>query len=312
MTHVFGPVEIAIWRLFSGAAALAAFWWFRRGRLCIERRDWAYLAIAALAFTAPPQVIQAYVLAQGYGHGFFGTLVAAIPLLTILVSFPMLGILPSARELFGVLGGLVCMWLLLEDGVHRGMSMGLLALAFVIPLNSAISNTFIKWKLAHLPAVPLTTALLVVAGLALVPLQLSPVTLQSLDIVGPANGVITATSVVYMLLLGVVASGISTMVFIWMILEKGPLYAGMTTYVVPVVALLWGTVDNESISSRQLLAIAGVLAMVALVQSGVRPSLAATNFQSDARAAEPQLALVPTPELVAPAAMVSSPESQVA
>ena len=35
------------------------------------------------------------------------------------------------------------------------------------------------------------------------------------------------------------------MVFIWMILEKGPLFAGMTTYVVPVLALLWGTVDSR-------------------------------------------------------------------
>jgi hypothetical protein len=42
----------------------------------------------------------------------------------------------------------------------------------------------------------------------------------------------------------------------------------MTTYVVPVLALLWGTLDNETISPMQMAAIVGVLAMVALVQSG--------------------------------------------
>ena len=131
-------------------------------------------------FTAPPQVIQAYVLEQGFGHSFFGTMVAAIPLLTILVSVPMLGMLPTGRELFGVLGGLACMFLLVEDGVHRGMSSGLLALTLIIPLSSALSNTFIKWKLPHVPAAPLTTMLLVVAGLALVPLQLSPQLMASL------------------------------------------------------------------------------------------------------------------------------------
>jgi drug/metabolite transporter (DMT)-like permease len=312
VTHVFGPVEIALWRLFSGAAALAAYWWFRGGTFRIERRDWAYLAFAALAFTAPPQVIQAYVLAQGHGHGFFGTLVAAIPLLTILVSIPMLGVVPTERELAGVLGGLVCMWLLLEDGVHRGMSMGLLALAFIIPLTSAVSNTFIKWKLTHLSSVPLTIALLALAGFALLPLQLSPATLESLDVVGPQSAPITPVALVYMLLLGVVASGISTMVFIWMILEKGPLFAGMTTYVVPVLALLWGTVDNETISPRQMLAILGVLAMVALVQSGSPLDDAATEAPFDESVAKPHLAIVPSPELAAPTALTSPPESQVA
>ena len=50
----------------------------------------------------------------------------------------------------------------------------------------------------------------------------------------------------------------------------------MTTYVVPVLALLWGTVDHETISSRQMLAIAGVLAMVALVQTGSQPAMVST------------------------------------
>ena len=174
VTHVMGPVEIAIWRLFSGAAVVGFFWWLRRGEYRLERRDLANMIFSALVFTAPPQVIQAYVLEQGFGHSFFGTMVAAIPLLTILVSVPMLGILPTGRELFGVLGGLVCIFLLVEDGVHRGMSTGLLALTLIIPLSSALSNTFIKWQLPHVPAAPLTTTLLVVAGLALVPLQFSP------------------------------------------------------------------------------------------------------------------------------------------
>jgi drug/metabolite transporter (DMT)-like permease len=270
VTHFFGPVEIGIWRMLSGAAAVGVFWWLRRDEFYLRRRDWAYMMLAALVFTAPPQVIQAYVLAQGFGHSFFGTMVAAIPLLTILVSVPMLRVVPTSRELIGVLGGLACMSLLVEDGVHRGMSLGLLALTFVIPLSSALSNTFIKWKLPHVPAAPLTATLLVAASFALLPLQLSTPALEAMHISGPVNAAVTPAAIVYLLLLGVVGSGISTMVFIWMILEKGPLFAGMTTYVVPVLALVWGTVDHETISPRQMLAIAGVLAMVALVQTGSR------------------------------------------
>jgi drug/metabolite transporter (DMT)-like permease len=312
VTHVFAPVEIGIWRMLSGAAVVGLFWWMRRGEFRLTRRDWLYLFLAAVAFTAPPQIVQAYVLAQGYGHSFFGTMVAAIPLLTILVSIPMLGIMPTRHELIGVLGGLACMWLLVEDGVHRGMSFGLLALTFIVPLSSALSNTFIKWKLPHVPAAPLTTTLLVAASFALLPLQLSTPALEALHIAGPANATVTATSVIYLLLLGIVGSGVSTMVFIWMILEKGPLYAGMTTYVVPVLALLWGTVDSERISSQQMLAIVGVLVMVALVQTSSKHSMVPAEPAGRGTCVEPQLAVVPTPELAAPATMVSSPESQVA
>ena len=53
-----------------------------------------------------------------------------------------------------------------------------------------------------------------------------------------------------------------------MVLKRGPLFAGMTTYVVPMLALAWGQFDHESISAQQLVAMAGVLVMVGLVQSG--------------------------------------------
>ena len=313
VTHVFAPVEIAIWRMLSGAAVVGAFWWFGHGKFRFQRRDWMYMVLAALAFTAPPQVIQGYVLSQGHGHSFFGTMVAAIPLLTILVSIPMLGILPSARELVGVLGGLMCMGLLVEDGVHRGMSLGLLALTLTIPLSSAVSNTFIKWKLPHVPAAPLTTTLLVAASFALLPLQLSTPALEAMHIAGSASAPITALPVVYLLLLGIVGSGVSTMVFIWMILKKGPLFAGMATYVVPVLALLWGTIDRETISTRQMVAIAGVLTMVALVQTGSRPAVTLPGSEPLPDVApEPHLAVVPTPEFAAPNSHVTQTESQVA
>jgi drug/metabolite transporter (DMT)-like permease len=312
VTHVFAPVEIGIWRMLSGAAVVGFFWWLRPGEFRLARRDWMYMVIAAVAFTAPPQVIQSYVMAQGYGHSFFGTMVAAIPLLTILVSVPMLGIMPTRRELIGVLGGLACMWILVEDGVHRGMSSGLLALTLIVPLSSAVSNTFIKWKLPHVPAAPLTTTLLVAASFALLPLQLSTPTLEMLHIAGPANATVTPAAMVYLLLLGVVASGLSTMVFIWMILTKGPLYAGMTTYVVPVLALLWGTVDEERISSQQMLAIVGVLVMVACVQTGSKSTISPGEAAAEETGVEPELAVVPTPELAAPTSLVSSPETQVA
>lgn len=270
VTHVMGPVEIGIWRMLSGAAVVGACWWAKRDQYRMTIRDFVLIAVASLLFTAPPQIIQAYVLEQGFGHGFFGTMVAAIPLLTILVSVPMLGVRPTGRELFGVLGGLACIFLLVEEGMNRGMSVGLLALTMIIPFSSALSNTFYKWKLPHVPAAPLTTMVLLVSAFALMPLHAAPAMLKSYGVGAPEGATVSADAVTYLLLLGIVGSGVSTMAYIWLVLKRGPLFAGMTTYVVPVIALLWGTLDHEAISAQQALAIAGVLGMVAIVQSGAK------------------------------------------
>jgi drug/metabolite transporter (DMT)-like permease len=86
-----------------------------------------------------------------------------------------------------------------------------------------------------------------------------------------------------------------------MILERGPLFAGMTTYVVPVLSLLWGTLDHERITPQQMLAIGGVLAMVALVQTG---------SSRETVVAEPAADLLSLP--LAEEAFAAEPESQVA
>jgi drug/metabolite transporter (DMT)-like permease len=321
VTHVMGPVEIAMWRMFSGAAVVGACWWFKRDEYRLNWRDFALIAVSSVLFTAPPQVIQAYVLEQGFGHGFFGTMVAAIPLLTILVSVPMLGERPTAREFVGVLGGLVCIFLLMAEGMNRGMSLGLLALTMIIPLSSAVSNTFYKWKLPHVPAAPLTALVLVAAGFTLVPLRMSPRWMESMSVAGPADTVVTPSALTYLLLLGVIGSGISTMAYVWLVLERGPLFAGMTTYVVPVIALLWGTLDHEAISPLQTTAIVGVLGMVALVQSGskvaeeiLEPAVAVQRGKPRMAAAiEPDaLVSLPIAEIPLSDRRAVQPEAQVA
>src|SRR4051794_5850284 len=315
-----GPVEIGIWRMLSGAAVVGACWWVQRDRYRMTMRDLVLIACSSLLLTVPTQLIQAYVLEQGFGHGFFGTMVAAIPLLTILVSVPMLGVRPTGRELFGVLGGLACIFVLVEEGMQRGMSPGLLALTMTIPLSSALGNTFYKWKLPHVPAAPLTTMVLVVSALGLAPLEAAPRLLALLSIGSPHGAALSVEAVTYLLLLGMVGSGVSTMAYIWLVLKRGPLFAGMTTYVVPVIALMWGTLDHETISGQQALAIAGVLGMVALVQTNskaggevLEPAVAAELVTSLPLAADAvMLVTLPMREIALTDRRAVQPESQVA
>lgn len=264
--HVFGPVSIAMCRMLGGAAVLALFWLLNGKRVRIRKIEWFHIFMVALLANALPFVIQPYTMIQADEHAYFGMMVALVPLATILVSIPMLGVWPTRRQLVGVLGGMACMTLAVQDGSARGISAWLLILALSVPLVYALGNTYVKWKLSHLPALPVTTLFLAVGGLLLLPLQLSPSALEAMQLGGPAEPRDWSLAIVSMVVLSVFSTGIGILLFVQLIKQQGPLFAGMVTYVIPVMALFWGQFDKERLTATQLLAIGGVLAMVALVQ----------------------------------------------
>ncbi len=277
-THAFGPVGVGLGRLASGAAVLAVVWWHERHKHRVSLADGLRIAGIALVGTAMPYVIQPYCLAQGFGHSYFGMMVAFTPLATILVSVPMLGVWPTIRQVVGVLGGFVCMLFLLEDGSQRGMPPRLLLLAVTVPLSYALGNTYLKWKLSHVHSVPLTTLLLATAAAWLVPVVLLPSVPVRLGLAGPTEPHDWPVALGALLLLGVVGTGVAILLFIDLVKQRGPLFAGMVTYVVPVLAMMWGAIDGETITGRQAVAIAGVLAMIALVQFA---GTSATTLESE-------------------------------
>ena len=268
LSLALGPIEIGASRLVMAGAALAVVWWFKRDVYRLERRNWGPILGSAALAVAPAFVAQPYVLSRGFDHSYFGITVAAVPLLTILASIPMLGLWPTQRQLVGVLGGLACLGFVAEDGLDRGMSLGLLALASVVPVTTAVNNTFVKRRLSHAAALPLTAAILGCAGLMLLPLAFCRPLIDPLGLGGPPHPVFTPATWIELIGLGTVATGLSCWAFFYLVLKRGPLFAGMTTYIIPTMALVWGWLDGNTITVRQLLAMAGVFVMVAVVQSG--------------------------------------------
>ncbi|MCG8448110.1 MAG: DMT family transporter [Pirellulales bacterium] len=266
--HALGPVEIGLVRLLGGALVLGIYWLYSRLRVRITLSELGHILVVAVFANAWPFVVQPYTMVQAGEHAYFGMLVALVPLATILVSIPMLGVLPTRRQLIGVLGGMVCMGLAVQDGSARGISPGLLTLALTVPVSYAVGNAYVKWKLDHLPALPLTTLFLGLGGLILLPLPFLPGALAEWNLAAPAEPYDWPVAIASMAFLSIVGTGIALLMFVVLIKNQGPLFAGMVTYVVPLQAILWGQYDREMLTMTQLLAIGGVLAMVALVQWG--------------------------------------------
>ncbi len=276
----YGPVEVATGRLVGGSAFLAIVWFF------IERKKqlrWANLRdirIAALIAFACPYLLQPALIGQGYGHSFFGTTVAFTPLLTMLVSIPLLGVRPTKRKLIGVLFGLGFVMLLMADGNLRGIPITILGLSFLVPVFYAVGNTWIGRTLSDADSTPMCCAMMGMAALMLTPF-LGSNTLQEFIRITPPEVRSNFTTATFALVwLGVVGTGLCAWMFIRLIQTEGPLFPVMVTYVVPVIAMLWGLSDGEKTSSLQMLAIGGIFCTVALVQAPQKKSVAEDSSDS--------------------------------
>ena len=63
----------------------------------------------------------------------------------------------------------------------------------------------------------------------------------------------TQNAVFYIIILGVVGTGIANIIFFRLIQLSSPVFATSVTYLIPVVAFSWGLLDNEMLTPIQFL-----------------------------------------------------------
>ncbi len=257
---VFSPISVGAWRVAGGAAVLLVLWLIRRQPIGWRRRDFWSLAFIVSAGYTWPYCVQPWLIAR-HGSAFIGMTVSFTPLFTMLASVPLLGIVPHPRQAIGVLGALVGMGMLMGEGVSRQIPTTHLLLAASVSLGYALVNTWVRRRLTHVPPLMMSLVSLVIASVILQVLSFwSPAPPPNPDAFWPA--------VISLLVLGVAGTGLAMFWFNKLIHDRGPLFAGMVTNLVPAGAVIWGWLDGEEVTERQIAALAIILPMVALVQFG--------------------------------------------
>lgn len=264
---VFNASAISTGRMFGGAAALFAVWFALRAyskgtkRWTLTKHDLPALAVVVLFGFVVPWSLQPYLIGRYHEQsGFFGMMVSLVPLLTMVVSVPMLGTRPSARQAMGVLLGLCMIVILFGDAVTtRGVPVWAMAIAVVVPCCYAVSNTWVKLRFQGADMLALSAAAMALGVLFVFPF--ARVNVSSV------NDVPVAKAVAALVFLSIVCSGLAMWMFFKMVQMRGPLFAGMVTYVVPGIAVLLGwALEDETVTAWQLVALGGILLSVGLVQ----------------------------------------------
>lgn len=261
----FGPVGIGAWRVFGGALVLALIWWWKEARWPFRKEHGRPLLLLVAVGYAGPFTVLPW-LVERNGSAFMGMMISLVPVFTIAVSIPLLRSYPSKRQLAGVFGAMIFLGIIMADGLKRDIPILDLALAVSVPLCYAFANTHLKLRFPGIPALPLSCAALGLASVCLLPLAW---TLPSERIDRNEH---LAFAIVCLTVSSLLATGIATHIFYKLIQEIGPLFAGMTAYLIPLGAVVWGWADQEEVTLLQIVALFGILGMVAIVQTDLAAS----------------------------------------
>ncbi len=192
-----------------------------------------------------------------------GMLNALTPLFAVIVAFLWFKIKPSSKKFSGLIVGFIaaCGLILFDSGedVFRNFSYGFLVL--LATMSYAISANAIKRYLYDLNSVKATVWAFCFTGPpALIYLLVGTdftTRVQNHPGAGPA--------LLYIAILAVVGTAVAVVLFNILIKNAGVLFASSCTYLIPVVAILWGIFDGETVNGAQFLSMGAVILSVYLI-----------------------------------------------
>lgn len=174
-----------------------------------------------------------------------GILNSLTPLFVIVIGALFFRTNVPRKKIAGVLVGFIGLFLLsiakgplTLSGV--GFMLFILLATVCYGLNVNVVGTFLKGLNPFSMAVVSISGLFVPAGIVL---WLHPVSLAT-----PA----VRMSVLAAVALGLLGSAAATVLFYTLIKKAGGLFASLVTYAIPVVAIFWGLLDNETIGLVQI------------------------------------------------------------
>lgn len=226
----FDSGTVAFLKSVLGAAALALV---PAARCAIRRRDWARLVVASLLGMALPTVLFA-VAQERIPSALAGMLVSAIPILTAVVAAVETRTLPRSTRLAGLLVGFAGIVLLSAPNLTSldAEAVGVLLILGAV-LGHSVATTIYAPLQQTYGSMRVAMWLIVVSAVWLVPVGLPGIGDSTPDL----------TSVVALLVLGVVGTGLVWLVYLGLIGRVGAVRASVAGYFIPIVALVLGVGD---------------------------------------------------------------------
>lgn len=214
----------------------------------IPHFQWKYIALTAMLGTFIPAFL--FSIAQTQLDSSVSAILNSLtPLNTMILGGIAFGLSFKRAQVFGVIIGLIGTFLLIINGAlnHPEQNYYYAILVIIASICYATNVNLIKKYLSDLSPLSITTGnFLVLLFPALVVLVFS----GFFDVIAVES---VQHSMLYIVILGVVGTGIANLIFFKTIQISSPVFATSVTYLIPVVAFGWGLLDSEMLTPIQFL-----------------------------------------------------------
>jgi drug/metabolite transporter (DMT)-like permease len=249
---VFSPYQLASMRVTTAFLFFATFGWlfFKK----IPRNRLIHLFCAGILGAVAPNFL--FPLAQqGVSSSLTGVLNGLTPMFTWLIGLWFFGQKTTRNQLIGLGLGLLGALSLTLIGANGKLNFNFYAIFILLAaLGNGIYLNLIKKYLSHLPSVQVTAvSILLAAPIVMVFLggMEIPETYQA-----KTGSFWALMSIIF---LGVVSTALSSIIFNYLLQIASPIFVSTVTYLIPIVAIMWGLLDGESISLAQYLGIVAII-----------------------------------------------------
>ncbi len=212
----------------------------------IPRHQWKFIALTSLLGTFIPAYLFAIAETQ-IDSSITAILNSMTPLNTLIFGAAFFGITFRRSQILGVIIGLLGSMLLVFNGAvnHPEQNYYYAILVLIASICYALNVNLIKRYLSDLTPLSITTGnFLILLFPALGILFFS----GFFDVVHVEK---VQHSLWFILILGVMGTGIANIIFFKLIQVSSPVFATSVTYLIPVVAFFWGLLDNEVLTFVQ-------------------------------------------------------------
>ena len=214
----------------------------------IPQGKWKYIAITSLFGTFIPAFLFSIAETQ-IDSSISAILNSLTPLNTLILGVIVFGLNFKRSQVFGVIIGFIGSILLVFNGAinHPNQNYYYAILIIIASICYAINVNLIKKYLSDLSPLTISTGNFAVM---LLPACLILYFSDFNEIIYIEK---TQDAVLFILILGVVGTGIANIIFFKLIQISSPIFATSVTYLIPIVAFFWGLLDNEMLTPIQFL-----------------------------------------------------------
>jgi len=224
----------------------------------ISKKEWLVLLSVGLTGNGIPAFL--FAIAQTkIDSSLAGMLNSLVPILTLGFGLLLFGLRTWFLQVIGLLIGFVGAVLLIV--MPQGIS-GFHAESLLVVLASTCYAFNLNIVRRYLPTMP---SMLITAGSFLWIGPACLIFLFSTDFISRFEHEYALQSFGAISTLAIVGTTLAVLMFNKLIQSGGALFASMVTYIVPVVAILWGLIDGEQISIWSVVGVLIILAGVYLV-----------------------------------------------